>query len=286
MANVRYFGGGAVDLGTKNIIENGTYNASSDGLDGYSQVTVNVPEKTLGTKSIITNGTYNASADNLDGYSQVNVNVPSIDRCILYDKYIITGALQSDVYTVKRAGRYLAINIELVSQSSTAHNTIAGINTSGTIISSDSVFTTGGSNNHRDCTMSMSLIDCEAGDTITYTGSTISTRIAHLHLLLPADTINTISCSSFDTITDHARDDTINVSGTNKSIILCGHLSTSNESMSAEISNQVGIELEDILKMPYGDVRIGFTESIWSATMGTTSQGDYTTRLYTVWNIT
>lgn len=77
MANVRYFGGGAVDLGTKNIIENGTYNASSDGLDGYSQVTVNVPEKTLGTKSIITNGTYNASSDNLDGYSQVTVNVPT-----------------------------------------------------------------------------------------------------------------------------------------------------------------------------------------------------------------
>lgn len=77
MANVRYFGGGAVDLGTKNINANGTYDASSDGLDGYSQVTVNVPEKTLGTKSIVSNGTYNASADNVDGYSQVTVNVPS-----------------------------------------------------------------------------------------------------------------------------------------------------------------------------------------------------------------
>lgn len=31
-----------VQLGTKNITENGTYNASSDGLAGYSQVTVNV----------------------------------------------------------------------------------------------------------------------------------------------------------------------------------------------------------------------------------------------------
>ena len=31
----------------------------------------------LGTKSITANGTYNASSDNLDGYSQVTVNVPS-----------------------------------------------------------------------------------------------------------------------------------------------------------------------------------------------------------------
>lgn len=32
---------------------------------------------TLGTKSITANGTYNASADNLDGFSQVSVNVPT-----------------------------------------------------------------------------------------------------------------------------------------------------------------------------------------------------------------
>lgn len=36
-------GGGSADLGTKSISSNGTYNASSDNLDGYSQVTVNVP---------------------------------------------------------------------------------------------------------------------------------------------------------------------------------------------------------------------------------------------------
>lgn len=70
-------------LGTKSITENGTYNASSDNLDGFSQVSVDVPEAVLGTKSIIENGTYNASADNLDGYSQVSVNVPSsADRYI------------------------------------------------------------------------------------------------------------------------------------------------------------------------------------------------------------
>ena len=35
-------GGGSATLITKSITENGTYNASSDSADGYSQVTVNV----------------------------------------------------------------------------------------------------------------------------------------------------------------------------------------------------------------------------------------------------
>lgn len=36
-------GGGSADLGTKTITDNGTYYASSDNLDGYSQVTVSIP---------------------------------------------------------------------------------------------------------------------------------------------------------------------------------------------------------------------------------------------------
>lgn len=45
MANVRYSGGGtSATLGTKTIDENGIYNASSDDLDGYNQVTVEVPQ--------------------------------------------------------------------------------------------------------------------------------------------------------------------------------------------------------------------------------------------------
>ena len=36
-------GGSSPSLGTKTITANGTYNASSDNLDGYSQVTANVP---------------------------------------------------------------------------------------------------------------------------------------------------------------------------------------------------------------------------------------------------
>lgn len=91
MANVRNMGSVAT-LGTKSITENGTYNASADNLDGYSQVIVNVPEKTLGTKSIVANGTYNASADNVDGYSQVTVNVPEVvNKMIPYSSRLYSG---------------------------------------------------------------------------------------------------------------------------------------------------------------------------------------------------
>ena len=42
--NVNMSGGGGAVLGQKTITENGTYDAEDDGLDGYDQVTVNVPE--------------------------------------------------------------------------------------------------------------------------------------------------------------------------------------------------------------------------------------------------
>ena len=62
-------GGSAPVLITKNITQNGTYNASADNADGYSQVKVEVSGggSTLGEKTISTYGVYNASADNLDG---------------------------------------------------------------------------------------------------------------------------------------------------------------------------------------------------------------------------
>ena len=63
---------------TTTITKNGTTTVTPDSnYDGLSKntITVNVPTKTLGTKTITENGTYNASGDNLDGYSQVQVSV-------------------------------------------------------------------------------------------------------------------------------------------------------------------------------------------------------------------
>lgn len=59
-----------LDSGTKSITANGT----NQDVVGYAAVDVAV-QPNVGTKSITTNGTYTASSDNLDGYSEVTVNV-------------------------------------------------------------------------------------------------------------------------------------------------------------------------------------------------------------------
>lgn len=77
MANVRYSKGGtAATLGTKTIDENGVYNASDDSLDGYSQVTVDVPEPEGSvTLTYDHNGTYSEDIKDY-AYADVTVNVP------------------------------------------------------------------------------------------------------------------------------------------------------------------------------------------------------------------
>lgn len=75
--------------------ENGNY-TPSQGVDGYDQVTVAVPEPVIITKNIVANGTYNAVDDNATGYSSVNVNVPA-PAPNLYDPGTIT---QNGTYTV------------------------------------------------------------------------------------------------------------------------------------------------------------------------------------------
>lgn len=75
--------------------ENGNY-TPSQGVDGFDDVTVAVPEPVIITKNIVANGTYNAVDDNATGYSTVNVNVPA-PAPNLYDPGTIT---QNGTYTV------------------------------------------------------------------------------------------------------------------------------------------------------------------------------------------
>lgn len=75
--------GGAVSkLVNKTITANGTYNASSDNADGYSQVVVNVNQSTE-TKNITANGSYTPTSGKI-GFSQVTVNVPQSSRVQLW----------------------------------------------------------------------------------------------------------------------------------------------------------------------------------------------------------
>lgn len=69
----------AEKLATKTLTDNGTYNASDDGKDGYSSVTVDMP---LSEREIDDNGTYNAADDGLKGYSSVTVYLPLAEKTI------------------------------------------------------------------------------------------------------------------------------------------------------------------------------------------------------------
>ena len=83
--------GGGSTLITKNISANGTYNASSDSADGYSQVTVSVPASAVdtGTKNITANG----NNQDVVGYAAVNVNVPNTYAAGDEGKVVDSGAL-------------------------------------------------------------------------------------------------------------------------------------------------------------------------------------------------
>ena len=85
--------GGGSTLITKNISANGTYNASSDSADGYSQVTVSVPASAVdtGTKQITQNGT----GQDVVGYAEVDVAVPNSYSAGDEGKVVSSGALVS-----------------------------------------------------------------------------------------------------------------------------------------------------------------------------------------------
>lgn len=74
---------GITPTGELAITSNGTYDVTN-----YAGANVNVPEKQLGTKTITLNGTYKATDDNLDGYSEVEVATSGVD---INDYYIMEG---------------------------------------------------------------------------------------------------------------------------------------------------------------------------------------------------
>lgn len=89
-------------VGPKTITTNGTYYANQEvpALDGFNQVTVNVP---LGTKSITQNGTYNAYSDSVAGYSQVTVDVPPTSNIEIFPYASVAGGTTPTYQTKGRA---------------------------------------------------------------------------------------------------------------------------------------------------------------------------------------
>lgn len=120
-------GGGGGTIESLTVTQNGIYTASG-GVDGYSPVTVNVSPN-VDTKSVTQNGTYRASADELDGYSVVTVEVPDPPAPVLIEKTIT----QNGVYDPEddNADGYSMIDVEVAPNVSSK-----SINTNGTYTAS------------------------------------------------------------------------------------------------------------------------------------------------------
>ena len=90
-AKIDEISAGVEPTGTLEITENGTYDVKQK---AYAKVAV--PEKTLTTKIITANGTYNATHDNADGYSQVTVETSGVD---INDYYDLTKKSSGGIHT-------------------------------------------------------------------------------------------------------------------------------------------------------------------------------------------
>lgn len=95
-----------IPSGELDITENGTYDVTN-----YVNANVNIPEKQLGTKTITSNGTYKATDDNLDGYSEVEVATSGVDINEYLSDTIIHGESLTGgwVYTIKKIRSPLTI---------------------------------------------------------------------------------------------------------------------------------------------------------------------------------
>ena len=92
IVNVSGGGGGGSTLITKTITENGTYNASSDSADGYSQVTVNV---SVGDWNSTTAANTQYTGTYIAGNGSLSINNPNWPNqaCIIFDLQNLLGRI-------------------------------------------------------------------------------------------------------------------------------------------------------------------------------------------------
>lgn len=97
-------------LQAKATTENGTITPDKD-YYGLSSVEVNVPVYTLGTKRITANGVYNATDDGLDGYSKVEVETSGADLNEYFNT-TITNSNASNYYRDKMLKKIPTITVD------------------------------------------------------------------------------------------------------------------------------------------------------------------------------
>lgn len=121
-------GGGGGTIESLTVTQNGIYTASG-GVDGYSPVTVEVPEPVLVEKTITQNGVYDPEDDNADGYSMIDVEVPAVE-------VIELNANMNRTYTAPAGKAYSPVNVSVpgtsISKLTVGHNNVtyeAGIGT-------------------------------------------------------------------------------------------------------------------------------------------------------------
>ena len=83
----------------KTSIENKGVTVGDGTIDTYASKIdeISTSSAVLGTKTITQNGTYNASDDNLDGYSQVKVETSGVDiNDYFYNDFSLNGGFYSN----------------------------------------------------------------------------------------------------------------------------------------------------------------------------------------------
>lgn len=150
-------GGGSGTFGTKTVTANGTYTASNDSLDGYSSVTVNLPNSRFQKREVnVTASAVLTPASGYNGISQADITVPAEitqeQITILNGLPVNTDKSNTSVvqlqYDKNTARSYLVVSninkpcfIELGYVSNAAGNNYGSFRTKG-ILTADQTFST------------------------------------------------------------------------------------------------------------------------------------------------